>query len=213
MIAADFLGDPTGTGRGKITSMPSDWATIEIAAQSQQCPLISVRSSSSSSSPDRDRGSARFAVHLHQRTEILCLPGSLTKNGRDHSLPIGKHSAALITAVLEGTHCELLFPARGADTNAFNGWSKSKVALDKSLLEGVLQQTVSSTPNAEDGPQFGSPTTPVRRCRSASRARFVRPREGAAGSTQRPSQGFCIQQRFTSKTYFVLLCSRFVLGS
>ena len=30
MIAADFLGDPTGTGRGRITSMPSDWATIEI---------------------------------------------------------------------------------------------------------------------------------------------------------------------------------------
>ena len=37
---------------------------------------------------------------------------------------------------------EVLFPARGTEANSFNGWSKSKAALDKKLGDTVAPWTL-----------------------------------------------------------------------
>jgi integrase len=76
------------------------------------------------------------------------LPASLTKNGREHTFPIGASCAAILSDVTKNilaTHGHisssstnsigLLFPARGKPGRPFNGWSKSKKALDKLAQE------------------------------------------------------------------------------
>jgi integrase len=65
---------------------------------------------------------------------VCTLPSTLTKNGREHSLPLGSFAISIVSAAAQSSRSGLLFPARGSPS-AFNGWSKSKVALDK--LSGV----------------------------------------------------------------------------
>jgi integrase len=85
--------------------------------------------------------------------DTICLPATLTKNGREHSFPIGACSAATLAKHLKTTAptcgltsssatstASLLFPARGKPSTPFNGWSKSKAALDK--LSGVSDWTL-----------------------------------------------------------------------
>lgn len=66
--------------------------------------------------------------------QTICLPESLTKNGREHIFPIGKMATSILKS-LHHSHSEksviLLFPARGRIDASFNGWSKSKKSLDK----------------------------------------------------------------------------------
>jgi integrase len=61
--------------------------------------------------------------------KTITLPADVCKNGREHVLPIGALAADLLKGVIGDT--PLLFPARGTIDTAFNGWSKSKVALDE----------------------------------------------------------------------------------
>jgi integrase len=72
----------------------------------------------------------------------ITIPASATKNGREHSLPLSptalsllklKASTPSIDQVKHNSY--LLFPAKGKPALSFNGWSKSKAALDK--LSGV----------------------------------------------------------------------------
>ena len=60
----------------------------------------------------------------------------MTKNGREHTFPIGPSCLSLLNGLLP-TKQGYLFPARTSSPSAthFNGWSKSKAALDK--LSGV----------------------------------------------------------------------------
>ena len=74
----------------------------------------------------------------------ITLPAAATKNGRESTIPITaltastmKRSASSISFTSEPT---LLFPARGTKDKPFNGWSKSKAALDK--LSGVKGWTL-----------------------------------------------------------------------
>lgn len=67
--------------------------------------------------------------------QTICLPSEVTKNGREHTFPISTQAASLLaichsdgSALVSG---RLLFPARGHSSKHFNGWSKSKAALDK----------------------------------------------------------------------------------
>ncbi len=64
---------------------------------------------------------------------IVTLPSSLTKNGRAHAFPVASAAQALLraecTPVCPPT--KLLFPARGRPDRPFNGFSKSKAALDR----------------------------------------------------------------------------------
>lgn len=62
--------------------------------------------------------------------QTLCLPESLTKNGREHTFPLCSTAQSLLGACTLAT-ASLYFPARGSTNSPFNGWSKSKQALDK----------------------------------------------------------------------------------
>lgn len=71
------------------------------------------------------------------RDDVLVLPSSLTKNHREHHLPLSTSALALLP--LNGEKTGLLFPARGK-SSPFNGWSKAKAQLDK--LSGVEDWTL-----------------------------------------------------------------------
>jgi integrase len=76
--------------------------------------------------------------------DICTLPPTLTKNGRQHSFPLGSLTATILQTVTSTSLSDhLLFPAKGASATgvrSFNGWSKSKAALDKA--SGVTGWTV-----------------------------------------------------------------------
>lgn len=71
--------------------------------------------------------------------DTICLPKELTKNGREHTFPIGTLFKSTLTTVTEHTSA-YIFPARGKPHSPFNGWSKSKVLLDK--LSGIYDWTL-----------------------------------------------------------------------
>ncbi len=63
----------------------------------------------------------------------------MTKNGREHAFPLGSSAQQILKHCVSGSH--FIFPARGSDgLKPFNGWSKSKVALDK--LTGLTNWTL-----------------------------------------------------------------------
>lgn len=108
----------TGQRRGEIAALQSSWIhSSPNSLPSSNGATSSGRSSSTISSTD---------------LWTITLPASVTKNGREHTFPIGETAALLIcntqTAV---TNSGLLFAARGKPNSSFNGWSKSKAALDK----------------------------------------------------------------------------------
>jgi integrase len=70
----------------------------------------------------------------------LTIPASVTKNGREHTFPIGPHAASVLKSSMKMAVGHFLFPARGGSGGCFNGWSKSKAALDKS--SGVKDWTL-----------------------------------------------------------------------
>jgi integrase len=72
-------------------------------------------------------GLRRSWIDGEKRT--ITFPAAITKNGRDHILPYGDTVATLLSSLPDDV--ELVFPARGNSENAFNGYSPSKVRLDK----------------------------------------------------------------------------------
>lgn len=69
----------------------------------------------------------------------ITLPANLTKNGREHTFPLGSIATGLLSFFPAGSH--FLFPARTSKTTRpFNGWSKSKKLLDE--LSGVSGWTL-----------------------------------------------------------------------
>lgn len=78
----------------------------------------------------------------------ITLPRTITKNSREHTLPIGVTAKALISAASDSlpsylqSPSQILFPARGTISTPFNGFSKSKSALDKKLGEKVAPWTL-----------------------------------------------------------------------
>jgi integrase len=75
-------------------------------------------------------------VDLENKT--IKIPATVTKNGRDHTTPLPSLAASILTPLL-GSCGSFLFPARGK-TVPFNGWSKSKAALDEA--SGVTDWTL-----------------------------------------------------------------------
>lgn len=65
----------------------------------------------------------------------IVFPKEVTKNGREHTLPIGSMSKSLLENCLSTELTRFLFPARGSEQSPtpFCGWMKSKLALDKKL--------------------------------------------------------------------------------
>jgi Phage integrase family len=65
----------------------------------------------------------------------MVLPPSLTKMGANIAFPVGSSAQSIISATRlpSSAHRDAcLFPARGKPGHPFNGWSKAKLALDKS---------------------------------------------------------------------------------
>jgi integrase len=65
---------------------------------------------------------------LHENE--ITLPKEITKNGKEHTFPIGSFCGSMVSS-LRQTERKFVFPARGKTDVPFNGWSKSKAALDK----------------------------------------------------------------------------------
>ena len=65
--------------------------------------------------------------------DAITLPATITKNKREHRIPIGPQTKEIIDAISGKT--DLLFPARGTGKEelTFKGWSKSKVEFDKPI--------------------------------------------------------------------------------
>ena len=70
---------------------------------------------------------------------IIIFPASVTKNIREHTIPIGAIATTLISQI---SLPALLFPARGKSASPFNGWSKAKAALDRRLAGSVAPWTL-----------------------------------------------------------------------
>lgn len=68
------------------------------------------------------------AGFIDSEKHTITLPGSLTKNKREHRFPYGKMAGKLLKAA--SPDAGLIFAARGKVDRAFNGWSKSKKTLD-----------------------------------------------------------------------------------
>ncbi len=80
------------------------------------------------------------------KNNTIWLPASVTKNSREHSLPIGERCARLISIVIGDSQSGLLFPARGRIGASFNGWSKASAALWKITgIEGATLHDIRRT--------------------------------------------------------------------
>lgn len=88
-------------------------------------------------------GQRRGEIAALQRSWIsdgqIALPKEITKNSHPHTFPIGLLAKSLLELIPEA-NSPFLFPARGRPSSPFNGWSKSKNALDH--LSGVKSYTL-----------------------------------------------------------------------
>lgn len=75
--------------------------------------------------------------YLSLQESTITLPGSLTKNHREHTFPLAAVTVEVLAKITPANG--LLFPARGRST-PFNGWGKSKAELDR--VSGVLDWTL-----------------------------------------------------------------------
>jgi integrase len=74
------------------------------------------------------------------KNDVCTFPSALTKNKRDHAIPLGACASSIISS--HASKAGLLFPARGLRETPFNGWSKSKTALDRRLGKAVEPWTL-----------------------------------------------------------------------
>lgn len=70
------------------------------------------------------------AYYSHNQ-QTISLPSEVTKNGREHTFPVGPLATGLIRGFSTTSSSDFMFPARGTNDKSFSGWSKSKAALDK----------------------------------------------------------------------------------
>jgi integrase len=77
--------------------------------------------------------------------DTITLPSHITKNGIEHTFPIGKLGATILAD--HRSTKGLLFPARGKADLPFNGWSKSMAAL-RAILGKILNTSRCTTCDA-----------------------------------------------------------------
>jgi len=77
------------------------------------------------------RGEIAALRHSWIRDGAIHFPSGITKNGREHTLPICPKTQALIAGLPEIG--DMLFPSRLSDEKPFNGWSKCKRTFDQEL--------------------------------------------------------------------------------
>ncbi len=67
-------------------------------------------------------------IDLTAKTWLI--PAELSKNGREHLLPLSSHAVRVLKA-LPRRHKDLVFPARGNDDAVVSGFSRAKIRMDK----------------------------------------------------------------------------------
>jgi integrase len=70
---------------------------------------------------------------------LIELPGSRTKNGRPHLVPLSKHATVILEGILATEDRDLVF-GRGA--GGFSGWSKAKAELDARIAAARLKANI-----------------------------------------------------------------------
>jgi integrase len=83
-------------------------------------------------------------AYFSHNEQTICLPSEITKNGREHTLPVGPMAVKILRQACEG-QVGYLFPARRRskctnEPQPFNGFGKAKRDLDK--LSGVTGWTL-----------------------------------------------------------------------
>jgi integrase len=76
----------------------------------------------------RSETAALRREYFSHNQQTICLPPELTKNGREHTFPLCQVGRQILQSIQTDG---LFFPARSKKKSPFNGWSKSKAALDK----------------------------------------------------------------------------------
>jgi integrase len=71
------------------------------------------------------------------RDGTILLPGSRTKNGREHLIPLSEAARAILTAALARHDEETRRLVFGRRVGPFSGWSKCKLALDQRITEAA----------------------------------------------------------------------------
>ena len=116
----------TGQRRTEIVSLQTSWVAKLDSSNAQ---------SSSSSSPH-----TRSSLHTQRSPDLwqITFPKEVTKNKTEHTVPLSPIAVSLLQPCV-ATSADWLFQAR-AKNSPFNGWSKSKNALDQ--LSGVSNWTL-----------------------------------------------------------------------
>jgi integrase len=79
----------------------------------------------------RGETAAMQDVYYSNNQQTLTLPSEITKNGREHTFPVGPIAAEILARnIRKERPSSLLFQAVGS-TKPFSGWSKCKAELDK----------------------------------------------------------------------------------
>jgi len=92
----------------------------------------------------RDEVGGMSWIEIDEDKKLWIIPGSRTKNHREHMVPLSDSSFAIIAASPHHMDRNFVFgdgPRRtGDDQRGFSGWSNAKTALDRRIL-GVRQTT------------------------------------------------------------------------
>jgi integrase len=96
----------------------------------------------------RDEVGSMPWLEIDPENKSWIIPGTRTKNHRDHILPLADAALALIEA--SPHHRDFVFGdgprRRGDKQRGFSGWSKSKAALDARILEARRKATEDAKP-------------------------------------------------------------------
>lgn len=132
----------TGQRRGEIAALQTSWITKYPSNSNSGASSASLSAVAHSASLHNQ--SLALAVTPTNSSDLctITLPASITKNGREHTFPIGQLASQLVSQHPQNTKntSVLLFLARGSTTKPFNGWSKSKAALDE--ISGIKDWTL-----------------------------------------------------------------------
>jgi len=134
----------TGQRKNEIASLQFSWMTkTDTLHNSTKKKSTSIAMSVTQTGANSFSNVATGASTI-QSTDLwtITIPAEVAKNGREHTFPIGTLACSLLKLQTQSGRevSTLLFPARGSTSVPFNGWSKSKAALDKA--SGVTDWTL-----------------------------------------------------------------------
>ncbi len=99
---------------------------------------------------------------IDEKAATWTIPAELSKNGREHVLPLSRLAHEVVQSVPR-TDCDLLFPARGNDSNVISGFTRAKLRLDRHAgIEGWTLHDLRRTAATHLG-KLGTPPHVIKR--------------------------------------------------